>query len=205
MRVTWLDSWLAPVFHDVHQPVPHTFARGGELTAVAFVFAVVGIVIAVALYRHGLAQPRDDPLHDRLGAPRTRRRARLLLRRHHLRSRRRSGPGRREFLDEDVDQRVIDGAVNGTGRLVRRRPRVSAALQDGFVRRYAIGIALGAAAILLFLIAYAGALTMRRLPDPHRDHRHAAHRRGRRALLPQRPPRDHPGGRLRVHRRDPRA
>jgi hypothetical protein len=29
-------------------------------------------------------------------------------------------------------------------------------VQSGFVRRYAVGIALGTAAILLFLLAYAG-------------------------------------------------
>jgi hypothetical protein len=29
-------------------------------------------------------------------------------------------------------------------------------MQDGFVRRYALGIAIGVAAILLFLLAYAG-------------------------------------------------
>ena len=61
-----------------------------------------------------------------------------------------------DFLDEDVDQAVIDGAVNGTARLVRRFATELGRAQDGFVRRYAVGIALGAAAILLYLIAFAG-------------------------------------------------
>jgi NADH-quinone oxidoreductase subunit L len=60
------------------------------------------------------------------------------------------------FLDRDVDQRVIDGAVNGTAHLVGRAAGGLRHLQDGLVRRYAIGIALGAAALLLFFVAYAG-------------------------------------------------
>ena len=60
------------------------------------------------------------------------------------------------FLDRDVDQRVIDGAVNGTAHLVRRAAEGLRHAQDGLVRRYAIGIALGAAALLLFFLAYAG-------------------------------------------------
>ena len=55
------------------------------------------------------------------------------------------------------DQKIIDGAVNGVGKLVavgdrRRRSHV----QDGLVRRYALGILLGTVAILLFLLLWAG-------------------------------------------------
>ena len=154
--VSFLETWLAPVFRDVHQPAPHTFAGAGELTAVAFVFAAAGILIAVVLYRRGLPSPDADPLRDRLGAV-----ADPVGHGYHYDeaiSAAVDGPvrGGADFLDRDVDQGVIDGSVNGTARLVREAAQGLRHVQDGYVRRYAIGIALGAAALLLFLLAYAG-------------------------------------------------
>ena len=53
-----------------------------------------------------------------------------------------------------VDGRIIDGAVNGVAAAGqgdrRRRP---ARLQTGYVRNYALGIALGLAAIIAFMIS----------------------------------------------------
>jgi hypothetical protein len=44
--------------------------------------------------------------------------------------------------------------VNGVAKLIRQGGLGLRKLQDGYVRRYAIGILLGAVAILLFLVAY---------------------------------------------------
>ena len=153
--VTWLESWLAPVFRGVHQPAASTFAKGGEVIAIAFVAAALGIAIGYVAYRHGLRTPADDPLADRLGPT-----ADVFGHGYYYDegiSAAVDGPVRdgAEFLDEDVDQTVIDGAVNGTAHLIRRLADDFSRLQDGFVRRYAVGIALGAAAILLYLIAFA--------------------------------------------------
>jgi NADH-quinone oxidoreductase subunit L len=151
----WLDKWLAPVFRDVQQPRASTFAGGATLTAVAFGFAAVGIVVGFVYYRRGLADPAVDPLGERLGVVTD------VIGHGYYYDEEISalvdGPVRAaaEFLDRDVDQRVIDGAVNGTGHLVRRGAEALRHVQDGFVRRYAVGIALGTAAILLFLLAYA--------------------------------------------------
>jgi NADH-quinone oxidoreductase subunit L len=152
---TWLESWLAPVFRGVHQPAASTFAKGGEVIAISFAAAFLGIVIAFLAYRHGLRTPADDPLEDRLGPTAT-----VVGHGYYYDdgiSAAVDGPVRAgaEFLDEDVDQTVIDGAVNGTARLIRRLADEFGRLQDGFVRRYAVGIALGTAAILLYLIAFA--------------------------------------------------
>ncbi|HEV3054135.1 MAG TPA: hypothetical protein VGX45_05730, partial [Solirubrobacteraceae bacterium] len=153
--VTWLESWLAPVFRGVHQPAASTFAKGAEVIAISFGAAALGIVVSFLAYRHGLRTPADDPLEDRLGPA-----ASVVGHGYYYDdgiSAAVDGPvrGGAEFLDEDVDQTVIDGAVNGTARLVRRLADEFGRLQDGFVRRYAVGIALGAAAILLYLIAFA--------------------------------------------------
>ncbi len=155
-RWDFLDQWLAPVFHGVHEPSPHTFGGGTALTAIAFVFGAIGITVAYLLYRHGLPDPAVDPLQERLGVA-----ADVAGHGYYYDdtiSEAVDGPVRAgaEFLDEDVDQRVIDGSVNGTAHLVRRAADGLGHLQDGYVRRYAIGIALGAAALLLFLLAYAG-------------------------------------------------
>ena len=50
-----------------------------------------------------------------------------------------------------VDGRVIDGAVDGTARLVRRLGVSLAGLQNGLVRSYAAVFALGAVVLLLWL------------------------------------------------------
>jgi NADH-quinone oxidoreductase subunit L len=50
-----------------------------------------------------------------------------------------------------VDDRVVDGAVNGVAEEVGRASRLAPVLQSGFVRSYALAFLLGAVALLLFL------------------------------------------------------
>jgi NADH-quinone oxidoreductase subunit L len=152
----FLGEWLEPVFEGVEQPHPESFNEGLLLTGIAFFFAAIGIGLAYLLYRRGLRTPTDDPLQEKLGNA-----APLVGNAYYYDagvSAAVSGPvaATSSFLDRDVDQRVIDGAVNGTGRLVQSAGRGLRRMQDGLVRRYALGIAIGAAAILLFLLAYVG-------------------------------------------------
>jgi len=56
------------------------------------------------------------------------------------------------FLAWVVDARVIDGAVNGAAQLVKVTGSASRKLQTGYVRNYALGIALGLAAIIVFML-----------------------------------------------------
>ena len=60
------------------------------------------------------------------------------------------------FLDRVVDTKIIDGAVNGVGWLFKQAAGSLRHLQDGLVRRYALGIAFGTVAILLYLVLWAG-------------------------------------------------
>jgi NADH-quinone oxidoreductase subunit L len=154
--LTFLDRWLEPVFRGVSQPTPSSFAGAATLTAVAFAFGAVGILVAYGAYRRGLPAPEVDPLADRLGPV-----ADVVGHAYYYDeaiSAATDGPVRAaaDFLDRDVDQGVIDGAVNGTAHVVREAAVGLREVQSGFVRRYAVGIALGTAAILLFLLAYAG-------------------------------------------------
>ena len=50
-----------------------------------------------------------------------------------------------------VDLKVVDGAVNGIGRLVRSLARAGRAIQTGFVRSYGLALLVGAVAIFLYL------------------------------------------------------
>jgi NADH-quinone oxidoreductase subunit L len=52
-----------------------------------------------------------------------------------------------------VDARLIDGAVNGAANLVRSTGQATRKLQTGYVRNYALGIALGMAALIVFLVS----------------------------------------------------
>ncbi len=153
---TWLDQWLAPVFRDVVQPSAESFRGAAALSAVAFGLGALGILAAYLAYRRGLPDPAVDPLGERLGPA-----APVLGHAYYYDdtiSDAVDGPVRAgaDFLDRDVDQAVIDGAVNGTARVVRDAAVGLRHVQSGFVRRYAVGIALGTAAVLLFLLAYAG-------------------------------------------------
>ena len=103
------------------------------------------------------APPGGRPAPRQARAGRARARQRLLLRRRHL-PKLVDGPLRAfaSFLDRVVDAKIIDGAVNGVGWLVKQAGGSLRHLQDGLVRRYALGIAFGTVAILLYLVLWAG-------------------------------------------------
>ncbi len=124
---------------------------------VSVVLALIGITIAYRLYRRGLARAAEEPLDAKLGADRTGPRARVLLRRQRS-PKLVGGPGRgfANLLDRVVDQKIIDGTVDGIGGLVKRAALGLRHVQDGLVRRYALGIAFGAVALLLYLVVRAG-------------------------------------------------
>ena len=52
-----------------------------------------------------------------------------------------------------VDGRIIDGAVNGVAALVKATGNGVRRLQTGYVRNYALAIALGLAAIIAFMVS----------------------------------------------------
>jgi NADH-quinone oxidoreductase subunit L len=56
------------------------------------------------------------------------------------------------FLAVTVDQRVVDGAVNGAAELVGETARSGRRLQSGLVRTYALGVLGGAVLIVAFLV-----------------------------------------------------
>jgi NADH-quinone oxidoreductase subunit L len=55
------------------------------------------------------------------------------------------------FLASVVDQRIVDGVVNGFGVVVQRLAGVGRRLQTGLVRTYALGFLVGALALLVYV------------------------------------------------------
>ena len=64
------------------------------------------------------------------------------------------GPGvaLADFSAFFVDAKIVDGAVNGIGVLVRDGGRQLRKLQTGYVRNYALGIAAGTVLILAYVV-----------------------------------------------------
>ena len=152
----FLSDWLEPSFRGVDMPHPSSFVEGASLEALAVVFALVGITTAYLLFRRGLSRPESDPLEEKLGAV-----APVLGNAYYYDkgiSRLVGGPLRSfaGFLDRVVDAKIIDGAVNGVGYLVKRAAGSLRHVQDGLVRRYALAIAVGTVALLFYLVVWVG-------------------------------------------------
>jgi len=156
-RLEFLAHWLEPVFEGVKEIHATSFAAGAALSAVSVAVTATAIGVAWRLYRRGLPDPAVDPLDVRLG-PLGRwfghawyydEAVGALV----------EGPGKRvaTWVDRRIDVDGIDGAVNGLARAVARLGTATRAIQSGFVRRYALGLAAGTVLALGYAIVRAGA------------------------------------------------
>jgi NADH-quinone oxidoreductase subunit L len=152
----FLVEWLHPVFSDVPEIHSPSFAKGLALAGASVLVALIGIGLAVKLYRRGLDAPDDDPAMVRLGPL-----GRVFGNAYYFDdsvSRLVGGPLKRAgtWLSDTFDVRGVDGAVNGVGALVQRGALGLRRVQSGLVRSYALWIVIGAAGLLLFFLLYAG-------------------------------------------------
>jgi NADH-quinone oxidoreductase subunit L len=155
-KTEFFDDWLEPTFRKVPLAQPTSFVQGLTLEIVSVVLALIGIGIAYSLYRRGLARAAEEPLDAKLGPVAT-----VFGHAYYYDegvSKFVDGPGRgfARWLDRVVDQKIIDGTVDGIGGLVKRAAIGLRHVQDGLVRRYALGVALGAAALLLYVVIRTG-------------------------------------------------
>jgi len=154
--IEFLSIWLEPVFRDVKAIETPSFAEGVLLSAVSVAVGLVGIGIAISWYRRGIPAADRDPAVERLGVL-----GRLFGHAYYYDesiAKLVSGPGRRlaEWVSAIFDGRVVDGAVNGIGELVRATGIGLRKVQTGLVRSYALWIAVGAAGLLLYLVVWVG-------------------------------------------------
>ena len=140
----WLEHWLAPaMFHnEAHLEL------GADtlwlLALVAMATAAAGIGVGIATYLKG----RIDPVAFE----------RPILaeawRLDHIVSDLMGGPGRTSFeVTTRFDEQVVDGAVDGMGTAVRSAAGVLRRFQNGLVRTYSTGVAVGAVALLFWFLS----------------------------------------------------
>jgi NADH-quinone oxidoreductase subunit L len=155
-RIEWLNQWLDPVFEDIpHHIDSPSFVSAVGLSVLAVVMGLIGLAVAWAVYRRGLDDVERDPFDERLGFF-----GRVFGHAYYYDesiSRLVDGPlrGVAGWLSRVFDGRIIDGAVNGVGWLVRETGTGFRRLQSGFVRNYALGIVLGTVVLFAYLLIWA--------------------------------------------------
>ncbi|HMF04026.1 MAG TPA: NADH-quinone oxidoreductase subunit L [Acidimicrobiia bacterium] len=154
--IEFLNDWLEPVFADARQIDPTSFVAGTTLEGISVVFGLIGLFLAYRIYRRGIPAADADPLPARLGFA-----GRLFQHAYYFDETIANlvrGPVTRaaEWLSRVFDLGVIDGAVNGVATLVRDTGGRLRRVQTGLVRNYALGVVIGAVALLVFLAVRAG-------------------------------------------------
>ena len=146
------EHFLEPAWHGVKQA--HAPESGLLLIALALISTaagLVGIVIAYLLYGRASEENRERLLAY-LRRPLTAMEHGFWV--DDMYGRLAVIPGRRlaEWSARVVDERLIDGAVNGTGALVKRLGQRLRPLQSGYVRTYGALLAAGAAAVMIWMV-----------------------------------------------------
>ena len=140
-----LEHWLEPVLEGNERVLD--VATGGKvaMAVVAILASLVGIALAVRVY----LQKRMKPVEPEILAEAWRYDSTI--------SAFVGGPGEQAFeAVATFDGSVIDGAVNGVGGAVRSGGRGLRVFQTGFVRSYALGVAVGAVALLVYFLTRSG-------------------------------------------------
>ena len=143
----YLEKWLEPVLFGNEV---HVLASGSTkwlLAVVAIIGASIGVVGAGYVYLKNRidstkielpilqeAWKFDSSISDFMG-----------------------GPGRKAFeLVTWFDKTIIDGAVNGVGKVTHGLGTRLRTAQTGLIRTYALGMVIGAIAILAFFVSRMG-------------------------------------------------
>jgi NADH-quinone oxidoreductase subunit L len=144
---SFLENWLEPVVAGAETPMDVAGAMQFVLAAISVVLCLIGIFVA---YRTYLAHKIDAKVFDK----------EILARAWHIDEGYAafvSGPGTWAFNAlVFFDTRVIDGAVNGVAAVVRGGSMGLRRLQTGYLRNYALGVAVGAVLLLAWFITRAG-------------------------------------------------
>ncbi len=145
--VHFLGNWLKPSLFGNEGHLPFGGGTQWVLAAVAIVGSLGGVSAGAAVY----IRRRIDPA--RIEHPFLARAWRIDEKVTNFMG----DPGRRAFeRTTQFDEQVVDGAVNAAGTLIRRGGTKLRVSQSGLVRSYALGIAIGAVALLAWFISRAG-------------------------------------------------
>ena len=147
-----LTKWLEPTFGHHHAAEPTSFLSGFGLSMLAVALGLTGIVFAFKLYRRGLVDPATDPIDAKLGSL-----GRLFGHAWYYDegiAAAVGGPVRRsaQWAADVFDQKILDGGVNGVAKLFGAAGSGMRKVQTGLVRQYALGIAAGMVALLIWTL-----------------------------------------------------
>ena len=148
-KLHFLGHWLEPVVEFGEADIYGGWAYQNKylLLGVAAVIALLGIAASVAVYGKQKAKPVEPAILEN-GWYYDRGISNFM-----------GGPGRRGFAAVAwFDARIIDGAVNGVGRLVRGSAGVARKAQSGYVRQYASAIGVGVVLLLVWFVVIRGIL-----------------------------------------------
>jgi NADH-quinone oxidoreductase subunit L len=138
-----LEHWLEPVVDGAEHHLTLSGPAQWVLAIIATLAGLVGIAAAVAVYiSHRVARDKiekpvlahgwyiDETISKEVG-----------------------GPGLESFeLTAEFDNRVIDGTVDGVGSLIRRTGDRLRSMQSGYLRSYALAVAIGALLLIGFML-----------------------------------------------------
>ena len=137
-----LENWLGPIVHgSEHELTSSAHDLSGPLALVAVAVALAGIAAAFLVYAKHKVKPFEPQiLADGWGYDRA---VSWVM----------GKPGRKAFDGVAwADAQIIDGAVNGSGSLVRGTAGQIRKVQSGNVRNYAAAIGSGVVLLLLWFV-----------------------------------------------------
>ena len=143
-KLKFLDTWLSHVASGQGDLATQSGGLKAALMLVSVALALTGLGIAWRLWSRRTERPELEP---------------ALLQHHYYVDELSSavftdaGGALSRVLAAVVDNRVIDGVVNGFGWAARGAGGVVRRLQTGYVRNYALGIAAGTVLIMAFMLA----------------------------------------------------
>ena len=144
--LNYLDKFLEPVVgRQTDLAIQHQGVKAGLMVA-SVVMALLGMAAARGLWWNRVERPALEPLFLESNWHADDVYSAIFYR---------AGGALSRFLNADIDNRVVDGAVNGVATLARRSGAVLRRTQTGYVRNYALGIGIGLVAILGFLVSRA--------------------------------------------------
>jgi NADH-quinone oxidoreductase subunit L len=141
----FLEEWLHPVIGANEAVLDVTTNTKVALGLMAVLAGLFGIALAARVY----LQKRIKPVEPK-----------LLAEAYYYDSSIAAfmgGPGQQGFeAVATFDAEIIDGAVNGVGAAVRGSGKGLRVLQTGFVRSYALGVAVGVVGLLVYFLTRGG-------------------------------------------------
>ena len=138
----FLEHWLEPVIEGNERVIDVATGTKVGLAVIAVLAGLAGIALAYRVYY----QHKREPIEPEILAEGWKYDSSIAAFM--------GGPGREAFeATASFDRSVIDGAVNGIASVVRGSGGGLRKVQTGFVRSYALGVAVGVVALLAYFLS----------------------------------------------------